>query len=105
MKGGQSTTCKGTALPTSGPTRHFPPTAWLSNSLLGHRGQFHTQPAPHYRQQNLLMKLQEDRSTRGAAQSLETTFQLHSFEAHKPISSDIILGSKKSPDLSRHVYR
>lgn len=79
------------------PTRRFPPAARLSNSLLRHGGQCHTQSVSHYRQQNLLISLQEDRGTRGAVQSLETTIQLWSFEAHKPF--DVTLGSKKSPDF------
>jgi len=83
------------------PTRHFPPAAGLSNSLLGHRGQSHTQSVSHYAQQNLLVRLPEDRGTRGAVQSLETTFQLQSFEARKPVSSDTTLGSKKPRYFSR----
>lgn len=89
---GHSTSCQW-------PTRRLPPAARLSNSLLGHGGQCHTRSASRSRQQNLLIRLQEDSGTRGAVQSLETAFQLQSFEAHKPISSDITLGSKKSPDF------
>lgn len=69
VKRGQSTTYKGTALPNSGPP---------GTSL------------------NLLIRMQEDRSIKGAVQSLETTFHPLSFEAHKPISSDTTLSRKKT---------
>lgn len=52
-----------------------------------------------YRHHNLLIRLQEDRGTRGAVQSLETTFLLLSFEAHKPVPSEVTLGSKEADFL------
>lgn len=93
MKGGQSTVCKGTALPTRDPPGaslplHGPLTICWDMKC-------HTLSPSHYGQQTLLVRLQEDRGKRGAVQSLETTCQLWSFEAHKPMSSSATLGSKK----------
>lgn len=95
IKGGQSTTGKGPALPT----RRFPPTAWLSNSLLGHGGQCHTQSVSHYRQQNLLIRLQEDRGTKGVVQSLRNHSPALKFWSPQANIIWCKTGSKKSPDF------